>query len=170
MKLLIVATVLSVVLGACTGLDISDEPSTAAPDSGAPATAPTASSTPDAGDAVSQRCGGGSLEGCFTYYEMDEYLDAVMPMVAQFFEKTYERFPAPRDRRSSRGWRASPRVTPPSPRRQSPPSRIVWPPHRPPNGGACSKRSSRARLQRCSGWRSAESSSTNPSARWDSIR
>jgi hypothetical protein len=97
MKLLVVATVLSIFLGACTALDISDEASTAAPDTSTPATAPTASPTPDAGDAASQRCGGGSLEGCFTYYEMDEYLDAVMPMVAQFFEETYERVPAPRD-------------------------------------------------------------------------
>lgn len=40
---------------------------------------------------------GGSLEGCFTYDEMDEYVDAVIPMVAQYFEANYEGVPAPRD-------------------------------------------------------------------------
>jgi predicted metalloprotease len=37
------------------------------------------------------------LEGCFSYYEMGDYLDAVTPMVAQFFEDAYPRVPAPRD-------------------------------------------------------------------------
>jgi len=94
MKLLIVSAFFALALSACTGLDVADSDS---PASSAPTTPPAATQTPDAGDAAAQRCGGGSLEGCFTYYEMDEYLDAVMPMVAQFFEETFERVPEPRD-------------------------------------------------------------------------
>ena len=94
MKLLLVAALFAIALSACTGLDVASRDSSSAPPAN---TSPAATQTPDAGDAASQRCGGGSLEGCFSYYEMGEYLDAVTPMVAQYFEETYPRVRAPRD-------------------------------------------------------------------------
>ena len=94
MKLLLVAALFAIALSACTGLDVASRDSSSAPPAN---TSPAATQTPDAGDAASQRCGGGSLEGCFSYHEMGEYLDAVTPMVAQYFEETYPRVRAPRD-------------------------------------------------------------------------
>ena len=94
MKLLILSALFVIALSACTGLDVDGGgPSSEAPTDNTPA--PT--ETPAEGDAVTQRCGGGSLEGCFSYYEMGDYLDAVTPMVAQYFEETYPRVRAPRD-------------------------------------------------------------------------
>ncbi len=94
MKLLLVSALFAIALSACAGLDATSRDSSSA----SPAnTSPAATQTPDAGDAASQRCGGGSLEGCFSYYEMGEYLDAVTPMVAQYFEETYPRVRPPRD-------------------------------------------------------------------------
>jgi predicted metalloprotease len=37
-----------------------------------------------------------SLEGAFTYYEMSDYLDAIAPMVAQFYEEEYPDIPDPK--------------------------------------------------------------------------
>jgi predicted metalloprotease len=50
-----------------------------------------------AGEAQAEDPCGGSLEGCFSYDEMAEYVNAVIPMVAQYFETHYEGVPAPRD-------------------------------------------------------------------------
>lgn len=51
-----------------------------------------AAEQPDADDPC-----GGSLEGCFSYDEMDDYIAAVLPMVAEYFETAYEGVPGPRD-------------------------------------------------------------------------
>ena len=48
---------------------------------------PTPTEAPDA-EAV-------SLEGAFSYYEMSDYLDAIAPMVAQFYEEEYPDIPDP---------------------------------------------------------------------------
>jgi predicted metalloprotease len=40
------------------------------------------------------RCGG-SLEGCFSYDQMDEYVSAIVPMIEQYFTTTYENLPEP---------------------------------------------------------------------------
>jgi hypothetical protein len=94
MKLLLISIAFAALLGACGSLDIPAQTSPSEPGTETPA----ATSTPVSNDdASSQRCGGGSLEGCFTYYEMGEYLDAVTPMVAQYFEENFPRVPAPRD-------------------------------------------------------------------------
>jgi predicted metalloprotease len=60
-------------------------------DTGSAATTPEPPTTQ-----ANDRCGG-SLEGCFGYGEMDEYVDAVIPMIAQYFEAAYQGVPAPSD-------------------------------------------------------------------------
>jgi predicted metalloprotease len=60
----------------------------------ASAPAPTATA-PTSGTTVSSVCGG-SLEGCFAYAEMGDYLDVITPMVARFFEASYPKAPEPR--------------------------------------------------------------------------
>jgi predicted metalloprotease len=67
-------------------------PATQSTASAPAATAPAPSQT----SAAAARCGG-SLEGCFSYAEMDDYLDAIVPMVAQFFETAYPDVAGPRD-------------------------------------------------------------------------
>jgi predicted metalloprotease len=63
-------------------------------DGEAPAPAATASEVQGVGQS---RCPGGSLEGCFTYDQMSDYMDVVTPMVAQFFQERYPNVAAPRD-------------------------------------------------------------------------
>ena len=65
-------------------------PSTASNTAVATATAtpePTATSVP-AQTVSNDKCGG-SLEGCFTFNEMDQYLSDIIPMVQQYFETAY---------------------------------------------------------------------------------
>jgi predicted metalloprotease len=96
LKLLLISALFAVALSACAGLDAADNDSPSSSPSSSNNT-PVATQTPVSNeDATSDRCGG-SLEGCFSYYEMDEYLDAVIPMVAQYFEEHYPRVSAPRD-------------------------------------------------------------------------
>ena len=59
-----------------------------------PAPAQTAAEAQGGGES---RCPGGSLEGCFTFDQMSEYMEVVTPMVAQFFQERYPNVPAPRD-------------------------------------------------------------------------
>jgi len=97
MKLLIAAIALSLALAGCaaierTGSDRDPFPAPADEASMPPATSPT----PTSGATVSSRCGG-SLEGCFSYNEMDDYLDAITPMVAGFFNTRFEDVAGPRD-------------------------------------------------------------------------
>jgi len=94
MKLpLLLALTLSVVLAGCAavgGNGTDREPSRSS-------SQPQATSTPsNMTTTVSTRCDG-SLEGCFTYSEMDDYLDAITPMVASFFEAEFENVAAPRN-------------------------------------------------------------------------
>ncbi|HWO72308.1 MAG TPA: neutral zinc metallopeptidase [Dehalococcoidia bacterium] len=42
-------------------------------------------------------CPSGSLEGCFGFDEMDRYLEAVLPMVQQFFRERRPGLPEPQD-------------------------------------------------------------------------
>lgn len=65
----------------------------------APAPAPTQPPVPSNTSnttTVSSACGG-SLEGCFTYTQMDDYLDAVAPMVDEFFKTQYPNVAFPRN-------------------------------------------------------------------------
>ncbi len=104
MKLLAVALVLTLALAGCNALpnDSADDPPTDAPSTSAPAPTRTPAATatavpsPAASASSSSICGGGSLEGCFTYSQMDQYLGAIEPMVAQFFETSYPSVPLPR--------------------------------------------------------------------------
>lgn len=90
MRLIVVGLFLSIAALACT-------PSSPGP-AAAPETAATSVESPaPSPTAAPSRCPGGSLEGCFSYAEMDDYLAAVTPMVASFFEATYPRVAAPRD-------------------------------------------------------------------------
>jgi predicted metalloprotease len=96
MKLLgLAAVITAVAVAGCAGFDVPDstDSSTNTPERPSPtqpAPAPTA-------DASTQVCGGGSLEGCFSYNEMDDYLNAVTGMVEDFFQTTYPRVSEPRD-------------------------------------------------------------------------
>jgi predicted metalloprotease len=65
---------------------------------------PAATSTPP--QAVSDDRCGGSLEGCFGYDEMDEYVSAIIPMVQQYFTTTYEGLPEPEIVYIPNGYRA----------------------------------------------------------------
>ena len=64
MKLLLVSALFAIALSACMGLDVEGGGSSS---EGPTNNIPAAAETPDAGDAASQRCGGGSLEGSFSY-------------------------------------------------------------------------------------------------------
>lgn len=44
---------------------------------------------------ISTLCPGGSFEGCFSYDQMSTFLDAVTPMVAQFFGEEFPNVPDP---------------------------------------------------------------------------
>ncbi len=97
MKLLLASLTLTLTLAAAgctsfTGTDTATETSDPAPDASRPRATPTPAST----TTVSTRCGG-SLEGCFGYNEMDDYLDAITPMVAGFFQTAYPKVPQPRN-------------------------------------------------------------------------
>jgi predicted metalloprotease len=104
MKLFVVAVlVLTLALAGCNALptdSVDDAPPTdTVPSTSTPAPAgasgATATAAPASPAAASSICGGGSLEGCFTYSQMNDYLDAITPMVAQFFEATYPRVSLP---------------------------------------------------------------------------
>ena len=102
MKLLAVALALTLALAGCNALpnDSADDtptdtPATSAPaPTRAPAATPTAAPSPTR-TTTSSICGGGSLEGCFSYSQMDDYLNAITPMVAQFFETSYPNLQQP---------------------------------------------------------------------------
>ena len=103
MKLLAVALALSLALAGCNAMpndSADDVPTDAAPSTSVPAATRTPVVTPTAvpspTPAASSICGGGSLEGCFSYSQMDDYLNAITPMVAQFFETSYPSVPLPR--------------------------------------------------------------------------
>ena len=91
MKLLLIAITLSFVLAGCaaTGIGGPDGPSSTP-------SSPASTATPSSNNTVSGRCGG-SLEGCFGYNEMDDYLDAITPMVAGFFNTQFDDVRDPRD-------------------------------------------------------------------------
>ena len=114
MRLLAIALVITLGLTACSSITmdavsgvtpptVATETSQApqapeTPDASASETPEaTATATPVPAQTVSDDPCEGSLEGCFTYDEMDEYVDAVVPMVAQYFETAYEGVPAPQD-------------------------------------------------------------------------
>jgi hypothetical protein len=111
MKLFLIALVATLALtAACTGVTTDagprTDPTTVTQTAEAPAATtvaatetrePEPTSTPEPAETAAEDPCGGSLEGCFTYDEMDEYVDAVIPMVAQYFETAYEGVPAPRD-------------------------------------------------------------------------
>ena len=66
---------------------VTSEATTTSPEPSTEAPSPTATSTLEAEPV--------SLEGAFTYNEMDNYLEAIAPMVAQFFEEQYPDIPEP---------------------------------------------------------------------------
>jgi predicted metalloprotease len=88
LKLLIVVAALLLTLFA-TGCYMSEDD-----DAESPTPAQTAAEAQGGGES---RCPGGSLEGCFTYDQMSEYMDVVTPMVAQFFQERYPNVAAPRN-------------------------------------------------------------------------
>jgi predicted metalloprotease len=98
MKLLLAVITLTLAVAGCTSLDDTGSPADAPdPTSSPSASRPAPAATPQSSTTtVSSRCGG-SLEGCFTYAQMDEYLDAITPMVEGFFQTTYPKVPLPRD-------------------------------------------------------------------------
>jgi predicted metalloprotease len=59
-------------------------------------TPPTATATPVQAPAQSA-CSNGTLEACFTFRQMPEFIDRVLPMVQQFFREQYPRVAAPSD-------------------------------------------------------------------------
>ena len=61
----------------------------------APTETPAPTATPEPPQSVSNDRCGGSLEGCFRYDEMDEYVAAIVPMVTQYFTTAYEGLPEP---------------------------------------------------------------------------
>lgn len=91
MKLLLIVITLSLAAVSCT---VADRGSGSEPPSAPSATAPTATAT--SGTTVSSRCGG-SLEGCYGYAEMGDYLEAITPMIEGFFLTEYSQVAAPRD-------------------------------------------------------------------------
>lgn len=62
-----------------------------------PAATATPRPSPTAQPAGSTACPNGSLEGCFTYASMGAFLEAIKPLVAQFFLTSYPRVPPPSD-------------------------------------------------------------------------
>jgi predicted metalloprotease len=89
-KLFSIALFLSLFLAACGGSTVGgSQEGQAAPAQPSP---PTQTAT-----TTNTGCPGGSLEGCFSYSQMAAYLEAVKPMVAQFFQTSYPRISAPRD-------------------------------------------------------------------------
>jgi predicted metalloprotease len=89
MKLLLaLALTLSLVAVGCASADGSSVSETSPPAADATsAPAPTATAAPEE---TRQ-----SLEGRFSYAEMDQYVDAIAPMVAQFFDEQYPNLPDP---------------------------------------------------------------------------
>jgi predicted metalloprotease len=57
---------------------------------------PGSSQTGEGAREVDSRCAG-SLENCFSYGEMPEYLERVSPLVAEFFESQYQDLASPRN-------------------------------------------------------------------------
>jgi predicted metalloprotease len=98
MKRFAVALALTLVLAGCNALpnDAGSDVPTNARSTAQPAPERSPVSTPTPAPAASSICGGGSLEGCFSYGQMDDYLDAITPMVEQFFEASYPNIPSPR--------------------------------------------------------------------------
>ena len=96
MRLLAVALAITFGLSACGGapLDGGDASSqvgttvtTRSSSNATTATEPTA--TPAAAETTSDDPCAGSLEGCFDYSQMDQYLSDIVPMVQQYFESSY---------------------------------------------------------------------------------
>src|SRR5687768_4011710 len=96
MKLLLVAIAFSLVLTGCAAAGGSDAPDAAQPSASEPTANRSAPTSTPSTTTVSTRCNG-SLEGCFTFNEMDEYLDAITPMVEGFFEAEFAKMPEPRN-------------------------------------------------------------------------
>jgi hypothetical protein len=99
MKLFVIALTISVVfLAGCGELSVNSALDRPPEGTAEPAARPQATATPApaASSPASTRCGG-SLEGCFSYNEMGEYLEAITPMVASFFETEFENVAAPRN-------------------------------------------------------------------------
>jgi predicted metalloprotease len=100
MKLLLAVVTLTLAVAGCSysanDPDSANDTADATPSS-ATDSRPAPTATPSSSTAtVSSRCGG-SLEGCFTYNQMDEYLDAITPMVEGFFTATYPKVSEPRN-------------------------------------------------------------------------
>jgi predicted metalloprotease len=66
------------------------------PDANAPAAQPSPSQE-TATDPSNNGCPGGDLEGCFGYQQMGQYVNAVLPLVSQFFETQFSDVAPPRD-------------------------------------------------------------------------
>jgi predicted metalloprotease len=91
--------ILGLATAACTSTgntsDVSASPESPA-EASTPAPQPPAAPQTTASTS-SNGCPNGDLEGCFGYRQMGEYVDAVFPMVARFFETQFPDVSAPRD-------------------------------------------------------------------------
>jgi predicted metalloprotease len=58
---------------------------------------PAPVATPQQNQSAQAACGSASLEGCFAFRQMPEFLDRVLPMVQQFFREHYPRLAVPKD-------------------------------------------------------------------------
>jgi predicted metalloprotease len=86
MKLLIVSVIVCVAISGC---------GFASP--GSSGSGATVEPLPESTGRAASACPNGSFEGCFSYGQMSDYLDAVEPMVAKFFQTEYEDVRPPRD-------------------------------------------------------------------------
>jgi len=82
----VAAIVVAVVAGACAGLPSLDEPG------GDPTAEPSATTK-----VPRPQASGESLEGKFGYETMDGYVDAIIPMITEYMDKTWQgRMPRPK--------------------------------------------------------------------------
>lgn len=84
MKSMLLAVSLSLLLVACR-IETDTEPASTSSGAGNPPAAP-----------IDSICGGGSLEGCFDLEGMGDYLDAVLPMIASYFDEEFADIADPR--------------------------------------------------------------------------
>ena len=112
MRLFAIALALTLSLTACTSaaMDANNESrattqtTATEPPEETPTPEPTATEAPP--QTVSDDRCGGSLEGCFSYDEMDEYVSAIIPMVQEYFATAYGDLPEPETVYIPDGYRA----------------------------------------------------------------
>jgi predicted metalloprotease len=107
MRLFAVALAITLSLTACgaaldggggstpAGVETAASTGSEAPPAATSTVVPEPTATAEPPQTVSDERCGGSLEGCFTYDEMDEYVAAILPMVQQYFTTAYEGLPEP---------------------------------------------------------------------------